>query len=667
MPLRLMFFCAAFLGAAWASAPKPASADPSIAAEIAIGVGKEAAVAAAVYVLGEVYDSNCGTPDQPIDMDAAGAAFCTILELASGRDEDLFREEVTSGLSEIKDITLRIESQVAALRSGQKQILDAIALNSSKIDAVAQQTVATDAVAKINSFWRAEFAEFLSGGAAFSDAARVDLAWEIIGKERLHRQLDVFTEVLTQPGLGGAPPLLERQMSVLMSELALTQGAQLTQAHRVYQTAMTAHLADYNRGEVMVAWALGLLAQHCGSGQPRDAICATPPRTLASFGSTAASQRAQFLRIYRAQSERLVLAYADTGSADPNFFHPDTEAVLMATDLYLAMHDPAFEGLRGRVISAGEAFSGAQATPRAIPAAAQIDWWTRPAPGKPYDRVHFAPFWRVYDVAPQALTGAPNLPWASGTPEVVNYDRRTGRVADAQTPPGHVMPYGFFLATARAGGAYAFMTDAWEPTRHGASLTDARGNLGATSIPAVAIYTWGTLAYNTKATIGTDASRSDVDRISRITRLAPITLVDGGKITFHGTFSDPRAALDKHFSDARLSAIEKDMVLRFKTNAREHFANPNTKMTLFAGISFGSSVSNKGIGWDVSLDITKPTTEVIRHPGSKSVTETYAAGTQVSTMLTARALGTLQTIALDANKYELFAGIRPTAIYITRE
>ncbi|SNR54249.1 hypothetical protein [Puniceibacterium sediminis] len=638
-----------------------------------VEVAKKGVEQAVAFGLGEIYDAGCNTPDNPVKLDAMSSLGCSIARAGAGRAEDEFKNELRNGLAEIKEVVTRIESQVTQLGQGQAEILTALDRIEAEVQVVPIETVAELATSGINDAWAA-FLPVMNGTEQVTPDEMIDLATRIVNSYKIADKLRALSGAVSEPTLLTKDSLLQQQMNLLLVGMDSATSNDLELPHQFYQGVMRNILVQYGRGEMMYAWAASVLEAVCSEG---GAGCVSLPVSLANFETRSNAQRTVMLLHYRDMVERLVLAYSDPSSTNRNFLHDDARQVFAELDFFLALNLESHGGLRGRVISAGSAFQGtlevsgepaASEVPRDILSSRDIDWWTRPAANKPYDRVHFAPSWRIYDVVLQAepdqvLQVTEPLPWHSGDFQLLNFDTRNGELATADTPQEDILPFGTFTAIARAGGSYAMMYEAWAVFGE----RDGMNNYGTRSQPAVAAFAEGNVWFNPSRIGQEGAAYGGSDASWIVRRASNITLVDGGKITLHGRFGDAEDIRAGRTSSHRNSEIPRDAALHMHVNFRPSILSSYSSVSLHAGVYLARSRGENGITWTSSKTITEPVRETVEHNGEGVVTVTYAPGEVLSPSLRARMESKIYANGYTAaTNYTLFSGVAPTALYLTR-
>ncbi|WP_147250936.1 hypothetical protein [Arenicella xantha] len=429
---------------------------------------------------------------------------------------------------------------------------------------------------------------------------------------------------------------------------------------------------------MMYSWAVRMLEARCAVLLEQDKECVAIPTSSEQMRSNSSLHRTAMLDLFRDNVERLVLEHSSPSSLNRNFLHEDAINVFISADFFAAIHLPNRQGMRGRVISAGDAFSGTLSInkksikaerARTITSSADIDWWTRSAANKPYTEVHFAPAWRIYDVVLDAsdnekLEIDSPLPWHTGPFELKKIDTLTGEIVTDETAKEGVIAFGAFTAIARAGGAYAMMNNAW-PVNFGEDT--GPNNYGTRTQPVVIASESANVIYNSSKIFEGTAGKQDFDTKWLVRRVAPITIVDGGNITIHGHFGDAEAARAGRSNKQRRSFIPVDTALYYDIDFRKTTVSSSSNMYLRTAAIFSRKQGYNQLGWSHENSFSARHQGSVSHEGSRSTKVKYSAGAKLNVSLLAEFRGTIYSTGWDATPYTLFAGIAPTALYFTRD
>ena len=659
------------------------AADPVTAFFIAVGKAavQEMVKQAASFATGEIYDAGCDNPNNPQPKgDAINQLGCAIAKSVAGRGKAEFESQMRQGLQDIKEVVDRIEVQVNVLEDGQKSILNALKRVEVTLASVSIETVAENAGLKIRSVWRDEFAPAMRKGSTATSSELLKLARRIVMDHKIDERLGEVTTAMVTRGVTNKPPLLEQHMDVLLTGIQGSSSSDLVNPHDYYRGTVQKVLADYGRGEIMYAWAIVMLEAECTGLALIDQKCAALPISSEAFHKRSLEHRTEILNIYRNMVERLVLSFSDPSSIKAGFLHEDALSVLYLADAFIAVNLEERRGIHGRVISAGEAFSGQitingkrydSSGARNIAAARDIDWWTRPSPSGVYDTVHFAKNWTVHDVVvPEEKTGVEyqvedKMPWHSGPFGMIRLDASTGEQATASTSEEDLIEFGSFVAIARAGGAYAMMRDAWPVFGE----NDGFHNEGSRTFPAVGFYNSGSVIYRPERALKGDANHLLFKSNWEVRRRSPIKLADGGTIRWHGRFKGAEDVLAGARNLSGLNGIiPKDAAVFFNTQFRSNVISGSSSVKLRTGVNFSPNTGgNFTMDWALDLEVTKPTTKAVQISEKETRGKFFPAGISFNGLIFAELDAKIYTTGFESTPYVMFAGTAPTALYITRD
>ncbi|GHA18853.1 hypothetical protein GCM10008090_30610 [Arenicella chitinivorans] len=656
----------------------PARAQSEVVTAAAKAVAQQVVTEAINYALGEVYDSSCSTPDNPRNLNGLEGFICNSAASMSGRKEEEFKNELREGLSAIKEVVNQVQKDIGRLQENQGLIINALSRIEAKVEAVPLETIAQAAVAEIQVLWNDHFLPVSNGTVSYTPQQLLQLANDIVFKHEVDRKLGTLSVAMTKNGFGNSLPLLTQQMNILLLGLENATMDDLETPYKFYQSAMSSALMHYGQGEMMYSWAVRMLEARCAVLLEQNKECIAIPTSSEQMRNNSSLHRTAMLDLFRNNVERLVLEHSSPSSLNRNFLHEDAITVFISADFFAAIHLPNRQGMRGRVISAGDAFSGTLSInnkrtkakpPRTITSSADIDWWTRSAANQPYTEVHFAPAWRIYDVAldvseNEKLEIDSPLPWHTGRFELNRYDVQTGEIVTDETAEEGVITFGTFTAIARAGGAYAMMYNAWATNF---SEETGPNNYGTRTQPVVIARAEGSVIYNSNKIFEGTAGKRDFDTTKLVRRVAPITIVDGGDITIHGHFGDAEAARARMTDTKRRSFIPVDAALYYDIDFRKSNVSSSSNIYLSTGAIFNREQGYHRLGWSHEDSFSSRHQGSVSHEGSRSTKVTYSAGTKLNVSLRALFRGTIYSTGWDATPYTLFAGIAPTALYFTRD
>ena len=675
---RMRFIALTFSTLSLACLTTPAHAQAEAVAEVAKAVAKEVVTQGINFALGEIYDSSCSTPNNPRNLSGLEGFICNTAASMSGRKEEEFKNELREGLDAIQKVVNQVQEDIGRLEENQGRIINALSRIEAKVEAVPLETVAQAAVTDIQVLWNDHFLPVSKGTVSYTPQQLLQLANDVVFKHEVDRKLGILSVAMTQNGFSNSLPLLTQQMNILLLGLENATMDDLQTPYKFYQSAMSSALMDYGRGEMMYSWAVRMLEARCAVLLEQDKECVAIPTSSKQMQSNSLRHRTAMLDLYQNNVERLVLEHSSPSSLNRNFLHEDATNVFIASDFFIAMHLPDRHGIRGRVISAGDAFSGTLSinkkdvkakSPRTIASSSDIDWWTRPSANRPYDKVHFASAWRIYDVVLDASSKGKHaidspLPWHTGAFELKKFDATSGEIVTDEAVNDGVITFGTFTAIARAGGAYAMMNNAW-PVNFGEDT--GPNNYGTRTQPVVIASDSGSVIYNSSKIFEGTAGIQNFDTNWVVKRMSPITIIDGGNITIHGHFGDAEAARAGRSNKERRSTIPADAALYYDIDFRKTTVSSSSNMYLRTGAIFTKEQGYNGLTWSHENTFSARHQGSVSHEGSSSTKVTYPAGTKLNVSLLAEFRGTIYSTGWDATPYTLFAGIAPTALYFTRD
>jgi hypothetical protein len=427
-----------------------------------------------------VFKNHCGAASHDVDQ-----LICGALGSFTGADEKAWKDNVTSELAGIRTDLARLEQGQARIQADVRDLVAGNKVLLSKVSALVNETVAQTGIREIQSLWDVQFETLFNSESRFSREQLLSFADQIVRVQQMHTKLGVISRTLTTNGIGGADPLLLAWARTLNTQLAANPGkADLEIAYTFLEQNFADLLFEQRRGFLMYVWAAQILESDCEIRATRatrgEEICTRAPMSGADFQEAFDKQVAKQLETFNDGVEWLVLANSDAHSDKAAFLHDDAQWVFRRLDLFSAANEQSF-GLRGRVISMGDAFDGKltvegetmpQGRTSLIPTAGgSLDWWRATNANWPevYDEVRFANQWRVLhyqkpDVVERtARITAPRLvhlePFA-----VARIDLLTGEVTKAPLSPT-VKLFASFTAIERAGGGFALASGGWNADR----------------------------------------------------------------------------------------------------------------------------------------------------------------------------------------------------------
>ena len=643
----------------------------------AIAQAEEIAKQAALFGLKQLasmgYDSNCNKSQSIDSTDQIGNVVCDALASQLGRKESEFREDVRAGLIEINGRLSNIEMSLETLSANQGRMEKALDLISLKIDTIPFETAAATARITLDTIWNDRFLPILVDPDSFTRKNAVDLARDLTRSDSVHRQMGVVVSAFTKRSSQGT--LLGRHLSQVL--VATDPGSDLETPYRLLEAIMTDVLADHTRAEIMYAWSAAILAADCSRIAEEDSsdTCYEPTQSLTVFRGVADEQRQRLMNEFNLVIDRMVLQNSDHIRIEAGFLHHDAVSVFAMADYFTASALREGFGMRGRVVSTGEAFSGTirisgtnyrDKGARTTDLGHEIDWWTRPSEGQPYDTLHFGPSWKVHYFSESGVVAGDydiesRVPWDSGTILVRTVDITTGLPPEEGADPDAVIDFGSFLAIARAGGAYAVMSDAWDISPSKAS--------GTSTQPELSQYLDGSVIWEAEQLFPPKPKISKSTFSSSVDRKRSITFVDGGEITMTlhsgpaagrlhpahtGVFQSPEAPAERatitYFVDYTQFGTENEAAFDIVTK-----------------LSAVSERDEHEIAWSVNKSVTKRSFGEVRQPATKSATFNFESGVRYELWLQQRVKFSIPPSGLEPTKYNFFTGLSPEAIHFSRD
>lgn len=643
--------------------------------EFLVEVGKAAATFAVEKLVGAAYDAACvdGKAKEP-GKDYSGDVICMAVGGAVGKDEEEFRRDMRQGLDRLNSSIKDVEKQLVALQEGQKELHKALDIVTLSIDLIPGKTEAHRDLVEIRGAWNDNFKPMINGERKFDQQRSLAYAEYLIFELGMERNLSRINETLVRPNSGNDPSLIEQHFNKIIAVLPESGPVDLEQPYLLLSSILESLLIEQARGEIMYAWAAAIIEAECATTGNCTAAKRLPHKTD-EFRALTKRHRAEQLGLFNRLIDRMVLDRSDLHSIHANFLHHDAEIVMASADLFSAIHLREGFGIRGRVISAGKAFSGnikvagqpikANLPPRPTKAPSEFDWWTKGPKTWAYETVHFTREWLTYeivkhDVKPGSYPIETEFPWSNGPVRVKRIDLLTGRAATPESQDENVVEFGSFLAIARAGGAFAMMHDAW--------LVSGSGGGGTSTAPTLSQFIDGKVVYSRKSVVDFEPRVNDTDRSYVVDRRANVTFADGGKIQVHMKLS-PAGHLYPGYDPEAISAdVPADGALIYSTDYRKPpVTTVDAKIHLETGLSFDRKKGSESITWKVNKTPTRPTAGAVTHEPVMRKTFKFNNGEELVVRLTSQVDFSMPTSGFDATSYWFFTGIAPKEIYFTRE
>lgn len=650
---------------------------------------------AAFKFAGEIFAKQFGsfvyrTQCQGRDPKGAGGAICGAVGSFTGDSEKEWKENIDRQLKDLATTLAAVQAGIAQVRADQARMLQQNAQILIRLDEIIGETVAAPALSRIRTLWSEQYSPMIRGERAFDRARTVAFAQQVIKEDRVDVLLGQINDVLVSGQIGAKPPLLRLYAQRMAAKMGDVRRADLDMPYGFLELVMTELQTEQRKGAIMYLWAASILQAEC---EVNKNCAITLPHTAVEYEKVVRDHLdAQFAE-FNLAIEWLVLAGSDPASRDANYLHRDAGRIFAAADLLTAANLGNGFGLRGRVISLGEAFDGKlaigpgnHAPVRAANLIASpmggVDWWK--ASGNPpvWTEVNFSDQWKVYPYhVPTAALGsysiATALPWKPKETQVVKIDLANGRPATDRTPADLAVPFGSFVATARAGGGHALMSGDWEvdrglTTRKVSHVGDLEGDLAQVNADPVAPpagpKVWLDTSGRIKWSFGKTGQDQHVEGWTRgvVVRRQQVTYPAGGQVTLNVVLGDVFDALCPDDNCPNADIHSNNTVIRLATDFSKSPGNDRwAELSAKAGVEFGADTGN-GVFWQSSINTDSARdTEVIHDGAAKSSKVTLAAGKP--TQLAGRVYAELntQTSGWDATSFWLLSVLRPVNIYLT--
>lgn len=619
----------------------------------------------------------------------AGGAICGAIGSFTGDSEKEWKENIDRQLGELAAGIAQVQAGIAQVRADQARLLQQNAQILIRLDEIIGETVAAPALSRIRTLWTEQYTPMIKGERSFDRERTVAFAKQVIQKDRMDVLLGQINDVLVNGQIGAKEPLLRLYAQRMAAKMGDVRRADLDVPYSFLELVMTELQTEQRKGAIMYLWAASVLQADCEVHKS----CVTLPHTAVEYEKVVRNHLdAQFAEFNHAV-EWLVLAGSDPTSREPSYLHRDAERIFAAADLLTAANLGNGFGLRGRVISLGEAFDGklsigpvaytpARAANLVASPLGKVDWWK--ASGNPpvWTEVSFSDQWKVYPYHVTKATAGPyaistRLPWQSKEIKVVRIDLANGRPATDRTPPDRAVPFGSFVATARAGGAYALMSGDWEvdrgrTTRSVTHVGDLENDLAQVNADPVAPPAGPKVWLNTngriKWTFAETGKNQHIKGWTRgvVVRRQQVTYPAGGQVTLNVVLGDLYDALCPDHRCTNPDIPSNNTVIHLWTDFSKSPGNDDSaKLTAKAGVEFGADTDN-GVFWTSEMYTNSERNTDVGHDGAaKSAKVTLAAGKP--TQLAGRVYAELyaETSGLDSTRFWLLSVLRPVKMYLT--
>ncbi|NJL26560.1 MAG: hypothetical protein HC897_01130 [Thermoanaerobaculia bacterium] len=459
--------------------PSRAGADP-----VSTGVAAAKFLADKLFsaMAAEVYNNDC-TSDEP----SSENFMCGVLGSYSGAKETRWRAKIEERLSSLSQ-------QLSTLERGQEalglRLDEIIAQNQAlfrQVALVVPEGQAQRAVTDIEAIWEYRYLPLFESTDAFNREAITGFAAYIAQKD-LPLTVGGLAGILTGRGFGSRSPLIEQWAETIQENLGANAGDRAVEsAYDRLEMEVSILLLRVRQGMLMARLAREVMESECQL-QPSSRYCLLllPEHQHLRIQEEKAVR--DIIKSFNRAVDYLVLAQSDPHSRQPNFLPGVASDIYRRADLLSAasLGEP---GLRGRVISMGDAWDGQirrqdfsnPVTPRSIEKiktyGGPVDWWKGEGS---YTEVSLSSEWKVYhyfirDNVGRSGWSPPRLPFDSGPFSSGLIDLSTGTEVPAGSP-GPTMRFGSFFGIERAGGGYALLSGSWtkgSPYESFAAQTDS--------------------------------------------------------------------------------------------------------------------------------------------------------------------------------------------------
>jgi hypothetical protein len=592
----------------------PCAADP-VAAGLKFGLEKSVGALA-----GMGYKTNCKAKD--LDYKSDDSWYCGVFAQLSGEKEKEFKERMLHNMEKIRGSLSNIENGIAQIQAGQEAIYNQNRQILLRLDEVGPETTIGQHVSHIRTVYKEQYAKLFTGSTLNADRMRT-FAHQVIFIDKVHDRLGIINDQLTATQIAGKEPLLRAYAKRAYEQIKNNPNAGLEPAYVYLESAVDGLLADQRKGYVLYIWATETLQSDCEVAQTEaaagkisaadaDKRCAdfrafphTPDEYRATFADHVRTQMAEL----NAGLEYQVLSASDTHARQANFLPPAAGPLFARADLFTSGNLEEGYGIRGRVISMGDAFDGnvsiaggvraPSGTTNRVSTNGRVDWWKATSKALTYDELHFGDQWTVYHYHLPAVgvgsyaidTPLPYRPQIAVTPiELGTGDSKTN------------VPFGSFAAIERAGGGYALLSGAWEHVtkddikwKGGLQEGWNERYFDAANMRAGMLYS-GSLEWQAKN--APDDQYIEVNKYSYARSTKRIRYATGGELTLAATFGDTIPKTCPHAGCADFQANQ--VISRMLDLSKPVFGGRSADVTVRAALVIdnnGESGTN-GLAWE---------------------------------------------------------------------
>ncbi len=550
---------------------------PALAADEGFASGLKWGLEKTVGRLTEIgYKTNCKAKN--LDYKSDDSWYCGAFAALSGQDKKEWEERLAHDVAAIRDGIAQIKSGIAAIQDGQKTLYNQNQQILVRLDEIGPETAIGKSLSRIRVLFNEQYTPLFTGQRPFAGPALVALARQIIFVDKIDQELGIIDDQLTHADFG-KETLLRSYARRMSLKMAAAGTRNLDPAYDYLESVTDDLLAEQRKGYVLYTWAAVTLESVCkvDSKQCKDAQ--KLPHTAVQYRDIFAQHVRGQVAELNAALEWLVLAHSDPHSRQANFLHPDAARLFRRNDLFSAGNLGIGYGIVGRVISMGErqVFDGKlqvagapQAPAGAINSVATspgaLDWWRATGAAGVYDEVHFTDRWQIYHYHLPGQ-GAGRYKIDSALP----YKPSDVAVETVTLNATTKVPFGSFVAIARAGGGYALLSGSWvrKETNEQTAIGDLEGRGSSRwtdfAAPYAGILYGGRLSWDTFK-VGKD-QHVEATQAAYAVSQKQIRFADGGgELTLHADFGDPYSILcpggacadfDHNMVLARLSDFKK--------------------------------------------------------------------------------------------------------------
>lgn len=436
--------------------------------------------------------------------------FCLVVREVAGSDEKEWQQNITDKLEQITSQLTSIHEKISQMNAAMDAVVKQLGIVQLQLNEILRGSLAYNSLTQIQTYFEefsdlmAELAHDVRSGTQASNQARalrvqqrLRSFYQRLLDAQIHQSINLVFTSLVEPVADKASLL-----SIVITRI----GEQLTptgksfnplEATKLFQSYVGSFLIELEKGNVMYSQLAQFVHLRMHGGD------AKLPYTVEEWATHYRGQERRLLDAFNTELERMVLlsSIESAGGSCAWFLTYRDEFVFASADRFTSLMGSDGFGLRGRIFSMGNRFSGkikisVKGTVRevtgvkhAVSVGRQVDWWVARSNPAVYDEVRFSDTWAVYRYHLPELTHGDH----PMTCEEMPYTPGAVRVEAIDSMGTPAVYFGSFTEVQRAGGAFAFLSGGWSETKiedtllsgHGA---DKRaGNCGAVRLQATEI------------------------------------------------------------------------------------------------------------------------------------------------------------------------------------